>query len=97
MDIGDNKLVLDRQRTLDRLSQSAIIADRSRAHWRNREQDVAGLNLMKTALHKMKTEAEMRDTHRMARVKQLNLRGKTQLKYSADDLMRTNYHGTYDR
>ena len=97
MQQGDNLLVLERQRTLDRLSQSAIIADRAKAHWRNKEQDQAGLNLMKTALHKMKTEAEMRDTHRMARVKQLNVRGKTQLKYSADDLMRTNYQGHYNR
>lgn len=96
VDISYNKLVLDRQRDLDRLSQSKIMEDRSRAKWRHKEQDVAGVDLVKSAVHQMKTEAQMKDSHRLARVAHLNVKGKRKHHYSTDDLSRSNYQGQYE-
>ena len=96
MDIGSHEQILKNQQNLDRLSQAKIHRDKARARFRHKEEDISGLNIVKQAYKYAKTEAQMRDNFRLARVRQLNVRGKERMKYSSDDLSRSNYQGNYE-
>lgn len=96
MDIGAHEQILKNQQNLDRLSQVKISRDKARARFRHKEEDISGLNIVKDAYNYARTEAQMRDNHRLARVRQLNVRGKEKMKYTSDDLSRSNYQGHYE-
>lgn len=97
MDIGYHEQILKNQQNLDRLSQQKIHRDMARSRFRHKEEDVAGLNIVKHSYHSAKAEAQMRDDHRLGRVRLMNVRGRERMKYSSDDLSRSNYQGMYEQ
>jgi len=95
-DIGDRALVLDQQRELQRYSNLELSRQKSNEHENQSEaRDRAKSNLYRTSYLLHKKEGEMREHMRHTRYDYLKVRGKTALKYSSGDLMKTNYNAHY--
>lgn len=97
MEQGYNVLVRLQNQERDKASQIEIAKQESLSKWRNKSTDTAYNNLYKSSARLRDQSTTMKDTHRFGRVKYLSYKGKTQHKYATDDLMRTNYQGTYEQ
>lgn len=96
-DIGDNNLLLEQQRVLQRYSNLELHRRDGISRWRNRQQDEAGKDIYKTAAQYRERSDQMQDDHRKGRIKEHTVKGKVQTSYDTDDLMRTNYAGQYEQ
>jgi len=96
VDIGDRAMLLDQQRELQRYSNLELYRQKSAYHENeSKQRNEAKNNLYRTSYLLAKAENEMRDDHRHARLSYLGVPGKTALRYSTGDLMKSNYSAHY--